>query len=82
MHEGMRTGSVIHSARSVGGGAGPRVTTAPQRSPRRRDRRAAEIAAHVPAAHGRIVHTLPLRTVVAGRDGTADACGVQRGALQ
>ena len=33
MHEGMRTGSVIHSARSVGGGAGPRVTAAPQRSP-------------------------------------------------
>ena len=33
MHEGMRTGSVIHSARSVGGGAGASVPAAPQESP-------------------------------------------------
>ena len=33
MHEGARTGSVIRSARTVGGGAGSRVPAAPQRSP-------------------------------------------------
>ena len=33
MHVGARTGSVIHSARSVGVGAGSRTTAAPQRSP-------------------------------------------------
>ena len=31
MHEGVRTGSVIHSARTVGGGAGSRVPAAGQR---------------------------------------------------
>ena len=29
MHEGARTGSITFSARSVGGGAGSRVTAAP-----------------------------------------------------
>ena len=33
MHEGARTGGVIHSARTVGGGAGLHVTAAEQRSP-------------------------------------------------
>ena len=33
MHEGARTGSNTCSARTVGDGAGLRVTTAPQRSP-------------------------------------------------
>ena len=33
MHEGARTGSVTCSARSVGVGAGSRVTAAPKRSP-------------------------------------------------
>ena len=33
MQEGARTGSVIHSARTVGGGAGSHVTAAEQRSP-------------------------------------------------
>ena len=33
MHEGARTGGVIHSARIGGGGAGSHVTAAPQRSP-------------------------------------------------
>ena len=32
MQEGVRTGSVIHTARTVGGGAGSPVTAAPQRS--------------------------------------------------
>ena len=30
MHEGVRAGGVIHSSRTVGGGAGSHVTTAPQ----------------------------------------------------
>jgi len=33
MHVGMRTGSITYSARTVGVGAGLRVTAAPQRSP-------------------------------------------------
>ena len=33
MHEGARTGSIIFSSRTVGGGADSRVTAAPQRSP-------------------------------------------------
>ena len=33
MHEGVRTGSVIHSARTVGSGAGSRVAGAQQRPP-------------------------------------------------
>ena len=33
MHEGVCTGSVIHSARTVGGGAGSHVTAAQQRPP-------------------------------------------------
>ena len=33
MHEGVRTGSVTSSARTVGGGADSRVTATPQRSP-------------------------------------------------
>ena len=65
MHEGACTGSVIHSSRTVGGGAGSRVTA-----------RAAEIAAHVPAGHRRAMHTIPLCAAAAGRDGTADDCGV------
>ena len=33
MHDGARTGSVIHSARTVGVGAGASVPAAPQESP-------------------------------------------------
>ena len=33
MHEGVRTGSVIHSARTVGSGAGSRVPAAPPPPP-------------------------------------------------
>ena len=33
MHAGARTGSIAYSARTVGVGAGLRVTSAPQRSP-------------------------------------------------
>lgn len=33
MHEGARTGSITYTARTVGVGAGSRVTAAPQRSP-------------------------------------------------
>ena len=33
MHDGVRTGSITCSARTVGVGAGARVTAAPQRSP-------------------------------------------------
>ena len=33
MHEGVRTGSVIRSARTVGGGAGSRVSAAEHQSP-------------------------------------------------
>ena len=33
MHEGVRTGSAIHSARTVGDGAGSHVTAAQQRWP-------------------------------------------------
>ena len=62
-------GSVVHSARTVGGGAGSRVPATE-----------AAAAAHVPAAQERAVHTLPFRRVVAGRDGTAEiaACNVAR----
>ncbi len=34
MHEGARTGSITYSARSVGGGAGARITAVPQRPSR------------------------------------------------
>ena len=65
MHEGVRAGSVIHSARTVGGGEDlTAIIGQPQPH------------AYVPAAQCRAVHTLPLRRVAAGRDARADACGV------
>ena len=51
MHEGVRTGSVIHSARTVGGGAGSRVPAAGQR--RSHIRSAGSSRAHVTAPQSR-----------------------------
>ena len=47
-----------------------------------RYRSASGAVSHVPAAQRRALHMLPPRIVIGGLDGTADACGVWRGALQ
>ena len=47
-----------------------------------RYRSAAGAIAHVPAAQLRAMHMSPPRIGIGGHDGTADACGVWRGALQ
>ena len=64
MHAGARTGSITYSARTVGVGAGSRVTAAPQRSPHMFPQRRIGPC------------TLPLRNVGAERDGRAGDCGV------
>ncbi len=59
------TGRVIRSTHIVGGSAGSRVSANEQRSP------------HIfPQRKDGAVHTLPLRSVAAGRDGTVGDCGV------
>ena len=71
MRADAHTGSVIHSARTVGGGAGSHVTAAPPVA-----------VAHVPSTQNRTVHTLPRRKAVGDHDGAAsevfvmaDTCG-------
>ena len=60
MHEGVRTGSITYSARTVGVGAGSHVTAAEQRPPHMFPRRSAgESTRYRSAAPGRAHDTAP-----------------------
>ena len=62
-----RTGRVIHSTHTVGGGAGSPVHAAHQGP-----------AAHVCSTPLQAVHTLSLRKAVGSHDGMASTCGALR----